>query len=106
MGRRRRGRRRRIYRPRKKIPNIFTCPQCGRKSVGVGIDKRKSVVIVKCGACRLESKLEYDENLKAVDYYSKFVDEFYERGIARVTISTPTESVSEHISSNVPESSK
>lgn len=106
MGRRRRGRRRRVYRPRKKIPNIFMCPQCGRKSVGVAISKKEGVVVVKCGACSLESRFEYNENLKAVDYYSKFVDEFYEKGVTSITVPTPTESIPAHVSSSTAESSE
>lgn len=106
MGRRRRGRRRRVYRPRKRVPNIFTCPQCGRKSVGVSINKREKAVIVKCGACLLESKFKYDENLKTIDYYSEFVDEFYEKGVTSITITTQTEPMRAHISSSTIESSE
>ncbi len=81
MGRRRRGRKRRVYRPRKKIPSVFSCPQCGRKGVGVAIDKKEGVVRVKCGYCSLEASFRYEEGLHPVDYYSKFVDAFYE-GVA------------------------
>jgi len=106
MGRRRRGRRRRIYRPKKRIPNIFSCPRCGRKSVGVSINKKEGIVTVKCGACSLESTFEYSEGLKTVDYYSKFVDEFYEKSISGIALPPPTESVPASTSSGTVESVK
>jgi len=92
MGRRRRGRRRRVYRPKKRIPNIFSCPYCGRKSVGVSINKKEGTVVVKCGACSLGEgySFEYDENLKPVDYYSQFVDLFYE---GKLTVPAPSVSL-------------
>ena len=103
MGRRRRGRKRRILRPKKKIPNVFPCPYCGKKNVGVLIDKKKGTVVVKCGACQIEAKFEYDEALQPVDYYSRFVDKVYEGGIAlikptpEVTPSLPSETASEEL---------
>lgn len=89
MGRRRRGRKRRIYRPKKKIPTVFPCPNCGKKNVGVYIDKKAGIVIVKCGACLTEAKFEYDERLKPIDYYSKFVDKVYEGALETSTQLSP-----------------
>ncbi|RLE95337.1 MAG: transcription elongation factor [Thermoprotei archaeon] len=76
MGRRRK-RRKIIRRPKKKIPKIFTCPNCGEKSVSVHIDKENGQVSVRCGICGLEASFEYTPVLQPVDYYGKFVDKFH-----------------------------
>ncbi|RLE89280.1 MAG: hypothetical protein DRJ49_03520 [Thermoprotei archaeon] len=76
MGRRRRGRRR-IVRRKKVIPKVFTCPNCGQRTVKVSTFKNKNMVLVKCGFCGLAKEFEYTAILAPVDYYSRFVDAFY-----------------------------
>ncbi|NPA69677.1 MAG: hypothetical protein GXO26_02635 [Crenarchaeota archaeon] len=77
MGRRRK-RKRLIVRPQKKLPKIFTCPNCGSVVVNVKQDKKKKKVKVICGNCGLEAEFELVEGLLPVDYYNKFVDLYYE----------------------------
>ncbi len=78
MGRRRK-RRKRIVRRRKVIPKVFTCPNCGQRTVRVSVLKNKNTVLVKCGLCGLSKEFEQVAIFSSVDYYSRFVDEFYAR---------------------------
>jgi len=78
LGRRKKSRKIKVYRPRKVIPKVFPCPNCGKKTVNVEIKKSKGVVIVKCGTCLLEREYGYNEWMEPVDYYSRYVDDFYE----------------------------
>ncbi len=80
MGRRRK-RKRVIARPQRRLPKIFTCPNCGSVVVNVKQDKKKKKVKVICGNCGLEAEFELIEGLMPVDYYNKFVDLYYEGAI-------------------------
>ncbi|NPA23386.1 MAG: hypothetical protein GXO23_03720 [Crenarchaeota archaeon] len=80
MGRRRK-RKRVIARPQRRLPKIFTCPNCGSVVVNVKQDKKKKKVKVICGNCGLEAEFELVEGLLPVDYYNKFVDLYYEGAI-------------------------
>jgi len=97
MGRRRK-RRKIIRRPKKKIPKIFTCPNCGEKSVSVHIDKENGQVSVRCGVCGLEASFDYMPILQPVDYYGKFVDSFH---IGEISV--PSEIGESHESTEIPE---
>ncbi len=80
MGRRRRRQRRRILRPKKTIPKVFLCPHCARVAVNVRKVKEKGQekVIVVCGVCGLRAEYEVNELYQPVDYYNKFVDDYYD----------------------------
>lgn len=77
MGRRKRRRKIRLV-PKKRLPKIFQCPQCGNTSVSVIINKKEKKVFVKCSSCGLEAEFEYNPYLAEVDYYSKFLDAYEE----------------------------
>lgn len=79
MGGRRR-RRKIIQRPRRTIPKIFVCPNCGAQSVNVKKMGDKYVVI--CGNCGLREEFEERPRWAPVDYYNAFVDHFLEGKIA------------------------
>ncbi|HDI74341.1 MAG: hypothetical protein DRJ52_07300 [Thermoprotei archaeon] len=76
MGRRRK-RRKIIRRPKKRIPKIFICPNCGEKSVSVRLDKENMKVTVRCGVCGLTGTFDLTPIYQPVDYYGKFVDKFH-----------------------------
>ncbi|GEM_PF-130015 len=78
MGRRRKTRKRIIARPQKRLPKIFTCPNCGSTTVNVKQDKKAGKVKVVCGNCGLEAEFELIQGLMPVDYYNKFVDLYYQ----------------------------
>jgi transcription elongation factor Elf1 len=73
MGRRRR----RIIRvTKKKLPRVFSCPQCGMVSVRVLINPGKDSKIM-CGSCGLSwEKLNITKMTEAIDIYNEFVDNF------------------------------
>lgn len=73
----RRRRRKIIQRPRRTIPKIFVCPNCGAQTVNVKrIGEGRYVVI--CGTCGLKEEFEEHPRWSAVDYYNAFVDHFLE----------------------------
>lgn len=78
MGRRRKSRRRRIIIRRRTIPKIFTCPNCESRCVNVIVKKSEGKVTVVCGQCGLTAVYDYNPLLQPVDYFNKFVDDFYE----------------------------
>ncbi len=80
MGRRRK-RRKLIARPQKRLPKIFTCPNCGNTVVNVKQDKKNRKVKVICGNCGLMAEFEMIDGMLPVDYYNKFVDLYYEGAI-------------------------
>ncbi|MEL9990894.1 MAG: hypothetical protein QXP98_10180 [Thermoproteus sp.] len=75
MGGRRR-KRKIIVRPKKTIPKIFVCPNCGAQTVNVKKIDDKYVVI--CGNCGLKEEFEEHPRWSSVDYYNLFVDHFLE----------------------------
>lgn len=80
MGRRRR---RVIRPPRKTLPKFFLCPQCGRDSVKVIMEKGASRAVVICGNCDLKEEFPVRPIDMPVDIYCKFTDKFYTTPKAR-----------------------
>ena len=76
------GRKRRkvIKKVPKKLPTVFSCPECGGKSIRIDIDKESSTARVRCGRCRLEAIVPVSSIEGAVDAYGKFVDDYYGGG--------------------------
>jgi len=79
------GRRKRknvVYRPIRKNPTVFACPNCGQNTMKVEKLKRtegKAFAIIKCSNCLLEER--YDQGVgilsDPVDIYAMLVDAFY-----------------------------
>ena len=65
-----------VTRPKPKIPNIFTCPSCGKKAVKVEISKAEKTASVKCGNCKMELTIPAHDLMEPVDAYGEFVDAF------------------------------
>ena len=62
----------------KRVPKIFTCPECGEKSVKVtDIKKRGAFATVKCGNCELEKVVLINSISEPVDAFGDFIDIFY-----------------------------
>lgn len=72
MGRRRR---RVIKVMKKKLPKVFSCPQCGMVSVKVSVDSIGNAKIV-CGSCNLTWSEATQKKTETIDVYNRFVDEF------------------------------
>lgn len=73
------GRRRRkvIRLQRKKLPDFFLCPQCGRDSIKVIIENDTLPAVIFCGNCNLTHEITKKPGDMPVDIYCKFTDIFY-----------------------------
>jgi len=76
MGRRRRKKVIKIVKP--KIPDVFTCPICGAKSLNVTIKKKEKIGVVICGSCGVNWSTELSGFEERIDIYHKFFDAFSE----------------------------
>jgi len=62
----------------KRVPKIFTCPECGEKSVKVtDINKKGAFATVKCGNCDLTKQVLINSISEPVDAFGDFIDIFY-----------------------------
>jgi len=62
----------------KRVPKIFTCPECGEKSVKVtDIKKKGAFATVKCGNCDLTKEVLVNSISEPVDAFGDFIDIFY-----------------------------
>ncbi|MFX0041850.1 MAG: transcription elongation factor 1 family protein [Candidatus Hodarchaeota archaeon] len=76
MGRRKR--KQPTYKRVKKVPKIFTCPECGEKSVKVtDIKKKGAFATVKCGNCGLTKEVLVNAISEPVDAFGDFIDIYY-----------------------------
>lgn len=75
MGRRKR--KQQSYKRVKRVPKIFTCPNCGEKSVKVENLKKAAFATVKCGHCALNKDVLVNSISEPVDAFGDFIDIFY-----------------------------
>jgi len=61
----------------KRVPKIFTCPNCGEKSVKVENIKKSAIATVKCGHCGLSKDVLVNSISEPVDAFGDFIDIFY-----------------------------
>lgn len=76
MGRRRKKKVIKIVKP--KIPEVFTCPICGSKSLTVKVDKKKQKGKVVCGSCGVTWETDIQGYEEKIDLYHMFFDKFSE----------------------------
>lgn len=75
------GRRRRkvVKIQRRKLPELFLCPRCGKNTVNSTINKKKGQAVVVCSNCRLNATFQSEPLMGEVDAYCLFVDRYYGR---------------------------
>ena len=61
------------------MPKIFTCPECGEKSVKVLKEKgvKRGFAQVKCGNCGITREVLLNSISEPVDAFGEFIDIFY-----------------------------
>jgi len=75
MGRRKR--KQQTYKRVKRVPKIFTCPECGEKSVKVKDIRKGPIATVKCGYCGLTKEVLVNSISEPVDAFGDFIDVYY-----------------------------
>ena len=75
MGRRKR--KQQSYKRVKRVPKIFTCPECGEKSVKVKNIRHSAIATVKCGHCGLSKEVLVNSISEPVDAFGDFIDVHY-----------------------------
>ncbi len=75
MGRRKR--KQQSYKRVKTVPKIFTCPNCGEKSIKVENLRKSVIATVKCGHCGLTKEVLVNSISEPVDAFGDFIDIHY-----------------------------
>ena len=74
MGRRRRNV---VNIPKKRLPNFFSCPKCGKQTVSVEVFRDEKQAVVSCGNCRIQERFQIKPAQSKVDVYCMFTDKIY-----------------------------
>jgi transcription elongation factor Elf1 len=62
---------------KKKLPSVFTCPQCGEEAIRVKLPQGGGTAIVQCGSCGVKREFEATPSSQIVDIYCMFTDTYY-----------------------------
>ncbi|UCG37303.1 MAG: hypothetical protein JSV64_03240 [Candidatus Bathyarchaeota archaeon] len=63
--------------PKRRLPQVFLCPRCGKEAVRVEFVKEDEKATVHCGGCSLTNQLSFKQTDKEIDVYCKFTDRYY-----------------------------
>lgn len=74
MGRRRR---KKTVSPRvqRRLPNVFTCPNCGKDAIRIQYSRDRTEASVQCGSCHIHSTVKVNPVMESIDIYGDFVDQ-------------------------------
>lgn len=62
---------------RRKLPEFYLCPRCGKNTVKATINKKLGQIAVVCGNCGLKNTFSAKTQMEGVDAYCLFVDSYY-----------------------------
>ena len=62
---------------RRKLPELYVCPRCGKNTVKATINKKRGVAVVICSTCSLNSTFSVTPQMNPVDAYCMFTDSYY-----------------------------
>lgn len=74
MGRRRR---KPVKFVKRRMPEFYLCPRCGKNTVKATVKKKQDQVVVVCGSCGLNATFQATPQMAGVDAYCLFVDNYY-----------------------------
>lgn len=74
MGRRKR----KVIRiPKKRLPQFFSCPRCGRETVRVELFRDEGRAVVSCSSCDAKEEFQIEPVQREIDVYCMFTDKVY-----------------------------
>ena len=62
---------------KKKLPELYLCPNCGKNSVRVNVNDNKDNAGVVCASCDLRARFPIKSGTAGVDAYCLFIDNYY-----------------------------
>ena len=62
---------------KRKLPDQYLCPNCGKNTVGIILNKGEGRARIICASCSLKEEFSVPENTEPVDAYCIFVDHYY-----------------------------
>ena len=73
-----------VHIPKKRLPNFFSCPRCGKQTVSVEVFRNEERAVVSCGNCGVQERFQIKPAQGKVDVYCMFTDKIY-RGPGRLS---------------------
>jgi len=64
---------------KRKLPELFMCPKCGKNTMKVNVDRKHGTTLVVCGDCGLKEEFHTADRVEPIDIYCIFIDQFYAR---------------------------
>jgi transcription elongation factor Elf1 len=86
MGRKRK---RVVHIPKKRLPKFFSCPKCGKETVGVKISRETARAIAGCSSCGLNDAFPIKPAQTEVDIYCMLTDKVFSSPKKSLVSNTP-----------------
>ncbi|MCW3997759.1 MAG: hypothetical protein NWF10_04245 [Candidatus Bathyarchaeota archaeon] len=86
MGRKRK---RIVHIPKKRLPKLFSCPKCGKETVGVKISRETKRAMAGCSSCGLNADFPIKPAQTEVDIYCMLTDKVFSSPKKNLVSNTP-----------------